>query len=56
MGKIAVSIAALVFMLPLAACGNTAKKPALSIEKALLTMREENLAKRLAGRNLWAED
>ena len=47
MKKIAISIVAIVFILSLASCSNTAKKPNLYIEKAQLTKQEESIAKLL---------
>ena len=47
MKRILVSIVAVVMTLTLIACGNTVKKPAMYIEKAQLSVQEENIAKLL---------
>lgn len=47
MKKIVISIVAMVFILSLASCSNTAKKPNLYIEKAQLSKQEESIAKLL---------
>lgn len=47
MKRIVISIIAVVIALSLVACGNTAKKPAIYIEKARLSEQEESIAKLL---------
>lgn len=47
MKRIVISIIAVVMTLSLVACGNTAKKPAIYIEKAQLSEQEESIAKLL---------
>lgn len=51
MKKIVISFVAIVFILSLASCSNTTKKPNLYIEKAQLTKQEESIAKLLGSDN-----